>query len=239
MANNPEQKESLIRHLMRQKIISDLARKEGLDKKDDIKEQLRYMNNDFLAKAYVLQSIVEKVTLPDNAVENYYEGHKDQFVVPEQIRARHILIKVPFGASGDAKTKAKNKAEQILEWLKKGEKFETLAEHYSEDADSAKRGGDLGYLSKGRMSKSFEEAAFSLQPGQISGIVETDLGYHIIKVEDHKAAATKTLAEVKDSITKQLTAELVKARVDEFTQKAEKEAGLEINTEMITKKSKK
>jgi peptidyl-prolyl cis-trans isomerase C len=226
IVSNPEQKESLIRHLMLQKIISDLARKEGLDKKDDIKEQLQYLMDDFLSKVYVLQSIVEKVSVSEDEAKKYYDKNGKQFVVPEQIRVRHILIKVPFGAPGDAKTKAKNKAEQMLGWLKKGEKFETLAEHYSEDADSAKRGGDLGYLSKGRMSKSFEEAAFSLKPGQISGVVETDLGYHLIRVDDHKPSETKDFSVVKDAIVDQLKRELIQAKVEAFNKEVEEDAGL-------------
>lgn len=233
---DPKQKELLVRHLLRQKLIADIAKKEGFDRKEDVKEQLQYLIDDFLSKVYVLQSIVEKVSVSEAEAKDFYAKNRDQFVVPEQIRVRHILIKVPFGAPSEAKTKAKNKAEQMLDWLKKGEKFETLAEQYSEDTDSAKRGGDLGYLSRGRMSKSFEETAFSLKPGQISGVVETDFGYHVIRVDDHKASGTKDFSEVKDSITEQLKKELIQTKVEAFNKKVEEDAGLVVYSDKFSGK---
>jgi len=238
LKGSPQQKELLIRRLMQYKIISGMAIKEGFDKKPEVKEQLQYLINDFLAREYLVQNVVEKVSVTEDDVKKHYEDNKDKFTVPEQVRARHILIKVPFGTSEEEKRKAKEKMKNILEWLKKGEKFETLAEQYSEDPNSNKKGGDLGYFPRGKMPKAFDAMAFSMKPGEISEIVETDYGYHIIGVEDHMEAKVKGFDEVKGLIKEQLTNDLAKSRVEEFIKKVEKDAGLEIYLMELDKKKK-
>lgn len=236
MQTNPEKLEMLIRHLMKQKIIADISRKEGFDRKKDVQEQLQYLTEDFLAREYIISAIVEKTSVSDDEVKEYYERNKEKFTTPEQVKASHILVKINLGASPEEKKKAREKAKQILEWLKKGEKFETLAEQYSEDQQSKTRGGSIGYIARGRMPKSFDEQAFSMKPGQISDVVETDYGYHIIQVEDHRDAVIKTFDEVKGSIKEQLKNELANSKVEEFTKKALKDAGLEIYTERLSGK---
>jgi len=233
------QKEALIKWLMHQKIISDMARKEGFDKKAYVKEQLQYLVDDFLAKEYITYAVVDKISITEDELKEYYSRNRGKFTVPEQVKASHILIKINFGAAAEEKNKARDKAKQLLEWLKKGEKFETLAEHYSEDQTSKAKGGRLGYISKGQMAKSFDEAAFSMKPGQISDVVETDYGYHIIQIEDHKDAVTKTFEEVKGSIKEQLKNEAARSKVAEFMKNADKDAGLEIYSESLPGKKKK
>lgn len=239
LKRDPQQKEMLIKRLMHQKIISDIAKKEGFDKKTEVKEQLQQITDSFLANEYLMQEVIEKVSVSENELKDFYNGNKEKFTTPEQVKASHILIKVNFGATEDEKKKAKEKAKQMLEWLKKGEKFETLAEQYSDDQQSKTIGGSLGYIARGRMPKSFDEAAFSMKPGQISDVVQTDYGYHIIQVEDHKDAATKTFDEVKDSIKEQMKNEIAKTKVEEFIKKAEKDAGFEIYSDKIGGKDKK
>ncbi len=239
MKSNPEQQEMLVRHLMKQKIIGDIARKEGFDRKKDIQEQLRYMTDDFLAKAYLVNAIVEKASVADDEVRKYYERNKEKYTVPEQALASHILIKVNFGATAEEKKKARDKAKQILEWLKKGEKFETLAKQYSDDPQSKEAGGKMGYIPKGRMPKAFDEQAFSMKPGQISDVVETDYGFHVIQVEDHKDAVTRQFDEVTASIREELGAERGQKKAEEFIRDAEKGAGLEVFTDKIKEASKK
>lgn len=239
LKKDAKQKEMLIKRIMDQKIISGLAREEGLDKKSALKEQLQYLIDDFLAKEYILSAVVEKVFVTEDELKEYYSRNKEKFTTPEQIQVSHILIKVSFGASGEEKTKARDKAKQILEWLKKGEKFQTLAGQYSEDPKSKATGGSLGYISRGQMPKSFEDVAFSLKPGEISNVVETDYGYHIIQVEDHRESMTKTFDEVRSSIKENLTKELAMSKVEEFTRKAENDAGLEIYRDKISGSDKK
>lgn len=233
---NPAQMELLVKKIMQNRILSSLARKDGLDQRPDVKEQLNYMMDDFLGRLYIFLNVTEKIKLTEDVLKEYYDKNKEKFTIPEQVRARHILIKVPFAAPTEEKAKAKEKIRNISEWLKKGERFEILAEQYSEDTTSNKRGGDLGYFQRGRMPKAFDDMAFSMKTGQISDIVETDYGYHIIKVEDRKDAKTKTFEEVKVQIKEKLTEEITRTRIEEFIKKVENDSGLEIHSERFIHK---
>ncbi|MET0390820.1 MAG: peptidylprolyl isomerase [Polyangiales bacterium] len=113
-----------------------------------------------------------------------YEREKHRYTgLEKQVRARHILVKADQSASAELKAEARKQAEQLLARAQKGEDFATLARQNSGDTGSAKKGGDLGWNPKGRMVKPFDEAQFALAPGQLSGVVESTFGYHVIKVE--------------------------------------------------------
>ena len=134
--------------------------------------------------AYRPADIVSQVEVKDDEVAEYYALHKDdKFTEPEQVRARHILVKTAADAGPDAKTAARKKAEELLAKVKAGADFAALAKERSEDAGSAANGGDLGLFTRGRMTPAFEEAAFALQGGGLSDVVETPFGFHVIKVE--------------------------------------------------------
>src|SRR5439155_989667 len=108
-----------------------------------------------------------------------------------QVRARHILVKTAADAGADAKAAARKKAEELLAKVKAGGDFAALAKERSEDAGSAANGGDLGLFTRGRMTPAFEEAAFALQGGGLSDVVETPFGFHVIKVEEHRPGGAK------------------------------------------------
>src|SRR6478736_813668 len=139
-------------------------------------------------------------------IEKYYRDNQQEFTTPEQVRASHILIK---SDKDDAAAKAK--AEALLKQVKSGADFAALAKKNSEDEGSAKNGGDLDYFGRGRMVKEFEDAAFALQPGQMSDVVKSPFGYHIIKVVDHKPAITKSIADVRQQIADRLATERAQA----------------------------
>ena len=141
---------------------------------------------------------------PDD-LQAYYDQHRDEFRVPEQVNVRHILIKTPLpGPDGKVDTKgaeeARKKAEDVLKQIKAGGNFAELAKKYSEDPGSAKNGGSLGWIGKGRTVPEFEKAAFSLPKGGTSDLVQSSYGFHIIHVDDKQDAHLKTLDEVKDQI---------------------------------------
>ncbi|HTZ84955.1 MAG TPA: peptidyl-prolyl cis-trans isomerase [Candidatus Acidoferrales bacterium] len=135
----------------------------------------------------------------------YYDQHREEYRVPEQVKVSHILIKTPLpGPDGKVDEKgvaeAQQRAEDILRQLKSGANFEELAKKYSEDPGSAKQGGSLGWIGRGQTVPEFEKAAFSLPVGQISGLVKSSYGFHIIRVEGKQDAHLKPLDEVKDTI---------------------------------------
>jgi peptidyl-prolyl cis-trans isomerase C len=149
----------------------------------------------------------EKLNVTIEDANKYYTEHRQEFETPEQLRASHILITPdtsdPNADPNQAKAKAKAKAEELLKQLKGGADFAELAKANS-SCPSASNGGDLNFFGKGQMVAPFEKAAFALKPGQISDVVETQFGYHIIKVTDHKDAAVTPFEQAKDSIIERL-----------------------------------
>jgi peptidyl-prolyl cis-trans isomerase D len=135
----------------------------------------------------------------------YYDQHRDQYRLPEQVKVSHILIKTPLpGPDGKVDEKAvaeaQRRAEDLLKQLKSGAKLEDLAKKYSEDPGSAKQSGSLGWIGKGQTVPEFEKTAFSLPKGQISDLVKSSYGFHIIRVDDKQDAHLKSLDEVKAEI---------------------------------------
>ena len=147
-------------------------------------------------------------------IENYYNSNVQQFQTPEQVRASHILLKT----DGKNDAEIQKKAEDILKQAKApNADFAALAKKYSEDDGSKVNGGDLDYFGKGQMVPEFEKAAFSMQPGQISDLVKSQFGFHIIKVIDHKQATTKPLDEVRAQIQETLATQRVDQQITERT----------------------
>lgn len=234
LQDNPVQKVTLIKRMLEVKIISSLAKEEGFDKKPDIKEQLEYTMDDFISKEYLNRVVAKDINVSDEDVRQYYEANKEKFKTPEQVRVRHILVHVSSKASDEDKKKAKEKIMVLRERVIKGEDFAKLASEYSDDPGTKKKGGDTDYFARGKMVKPFEAAAFSLKPGEISDIVETKFGYHIIKVEDHKGARTMGLEEVKSAIRDHLRTEQTNSRAAAFLKNASSKAGMEIYEDKIT-----
>lgn len=167
----------------------------------------------------------KNLKISDEEMKKYYEEHKVDYY-KDEVKASHILISTVDDngkeLSEAKKKEAKKKAEEVLKKAKSGEEFSELAKEYSDDPGSAANGGDLGYFTKGQMVQPFEEAAFSLKSGEISGLVESEYGYHIIKVYD-KIDKQLTFDEVKDEIKKTLTEDKYMESIEAITKKAKVE----------------
>ena len=142
------------------------------------------------------EALRQKATVGGQQIERYYTDNMAQYSTPEQVRASHILLKT----EGKDDAAVKKQAEDLLAQLKKGANFEELAKKNSQDEGSAVKGGDLDFFNKGQMVPEFDKVAFELQPGQMSDLVKSQFGYHIIKVTDKRAATQKSLAEVRTQI---------------------------------------
>ncbi len=140
------------------------------------------------------------VEISDAEVEEYYNKNIERFSHEEEVKASHILVKTAPGASQEEKDAARAKADDLLKQLQGGADFATLAKANSDDPGSKNNGGDLGWFGRGKMVPSFDDAAFSLQPGELSGIVESNYGFHIIKVEQQRPQGVQALDEVSESI---------------------------------------
>ena len=148
----------------------------------------------------IKQLVLDKIVISDGDLKTYYDAHPDEMRKPEEVHASHILFKVPESATPESKAPIRKKADDTLAKVKAGEDFAKLARENSEDPGSAPNGGDLGFFRRGQMVGPFEDAAFALTIGQISGIVETQYGYHIIKVTEKHEAGTASLQEVSDPL---------------------------------------
>ncbi len=154
-----------------------------------------------------------KITIPEEELRNYYDSHPSQFEKTEEVKAAHILLKVDPKASEADKTAIKLKLEDIRNQIVAGADFAKMAKKYSEDPGSKDQGGDLGYFHKGMMVPPFENAAFALKKGELSKIVETNFGFHLIKVLDKKPSRKTKYAQARPDILKQLREEKAKAKV--------------------------
>lgn len=175
----------------------DLFMQTLIDRKmtlDQIKSDAR---RDLSIARLIEAEISPRVALKPGQAEDFYKNNPDRFTEPERVRASHILIAAAENADAAAKAQAKAKAEQILKDLKAGKDFATLARQHSQDPGSAVNGGDLGVFPLGQMVGPFNDAAFSLKPGATSDLVETQFGYHIIRVAEKHPGRTVPLEEVR------------------------------------------
>lgn len=233
---DPRNEQMLLSNLLDNVIVSDVAKKKGVDKTKKIQRQLEIIKNEFLAKAYVQSEIVAKVKLTDKDVEKYYKEHKQEFEKPETITARHILIAIKPDAKDSEKQDARKKAEGLLERIKKGEDFAKLASEYSEDPGSKTRGGDLGTFPRKTMVEEFEKAAFALKPGEVSGVVETQFGYHLIKVDEKKTPETPPFDSIKEEVKAKATQTAAQEKLAAFLNKARSAAQVEVYKQPDKKK---
>jgi peptidyl-prolyl cis-trans isomerase D len=137
-------------------------------------------------------------------IKAYFDANTNDFILPEAVKVNHILIKLPEGTTDQEEKAKKQKLEDIAAKIASGTKFSEAAKQFSEDASSRESGGALGWLARGQMLKKFEEVAFSLQPGQISKPLKTQIGFHLINVEERREAKPQELAEVEAEIATRL-----------------------------------
>jgi len=166
--------------------------------------------------------VADTIQVTDAQIQDYYNGHKDDYRTPERVHARHILLSTA-NKPKDEVPKIQAQAEALLKQIKGGGDFAELAKKNSQDPGSAQKGGDLGWVSRGQMVKNFEDAVFTLKPNEISNVVTTEYGFHIIQVLEKQPAHLQTLDEVKPAITVALKNQNVFERMQELADKARAE----------------
>jgi peptidyl-prolyl cis-trans isomerase D len=164
----------------------------------------------------------ETIPVSDSDVQAYYNAHQDQYRTPERVHARHILV-ATANKSDAEKAKLKAKAEDLLKQARSGKDFANLAQSNSDDPGSGSKGGDLGWVVRGQMVKEFEDATFALKPNEISNVITTQYGYHIIQVLEKEQAHTKTLAEAKPEIVNALRSNSVFDKMQGLEEQARSE----------------
>lgn len=213
-------KEMFLENVINQKLLYTEALNQNLDKDANVKKQIEEATKQIIIGGLLRKEIEQKVQVPDEDVRSYYDANKERIKEPEKFRARHILVDTEEEAKG------------ILTRLNAGEDFATLAKEKSKDP-SKEKGGDLGFFSKGQLTPEFEQVALGLKVGQISGVVKTQFGYHIIKLEEKQAARERSFEEVKDSIKQMLLSAKQKERFEALLKELRERNKVVIHKEVL------
>lgn len=186
----------------------------------DASHAARFMAPEQASIEYVvldLNALKADITVSDEDLRKYYNENAARYTTPEERRASHILINAPKDAPADVRAKARAKAEALLAQVKKDpNSFAELAKKNSDDPGSAERGGDLDYFSRGAMVKPFEDAAFVLKPGEVSGVVESDFGYHIIKLTGVRGGEKRSFDTVRGELENEIKTQLAQRKFTEI-----------------------
>ncbi|MDW7712530.1 MAG: peptidylprolyl isomerase [Deferrisomatales bacterium] len=188
---------------------------------------------DLIGRQVTVRHYLETVVAPTvqvsaDEVERFYEENQDKFATPEQVRCSHILIRVDAKAGAEGKEAARRRAEDLRLRCVQGEDFAALAAEFSEDPGSRESGGDLGFFTREQMVASFAEAAFALEPGQISPVVETPFGYHVIKLAERREGSIRKLEDVREQLTAYLEARALDQAVIDHVSQLKAKASIEV-----------
>ena len=235
MFSNIEQIRKLLDLQINAILFSQEAKRLKLDQEPTVKGSIEEISNRILTKALIDEKVNKNVTITDKEIEEYYKNNQDEFKIPEKAKVSHILIKIDPEATAKVKEEKKSKAEEILAKAKAGEDFSALAKQYSEDKKTSKRGGVVGFFARKSKDPEFEKAAFSLEKNEISNLVLTKKGYHIIKLLDKKEARKKSLEEAKSSIRNKLKQKKVKEGYEKLLNDLKNKDKVVIYEDVLTK----
>jgi len=213
-----DRKKDVLEDMVLEILFYNEAKKRGLQNDKEVKEMLEEAQKKIMVSKLVRDEIETKVSVSDKEAEAYYNAHKEEFNIPERWKASHILVKT------------EDEAKAVLADIAKGKSFEDEAKEKSQDT-SAKKGGDLGYFTKGQMVPEFEDAVVKLDVGQTSGIVKSQFGYHIIKLVDKKPAQPQEFKDASERIKNELLATKRRDAFDKIV------AGLKARTKVTTNDS--
>jgi len=206
----------------------DLFMQTLIERKLSIDQMKADAKRDIAIARLIDTEIASKVALKPAQVEDFYKNNQEKFKQPESVRASHILIAFPEGADAAAKAQAKAKAQKVLKDVKAGKDFAALAREHSQDPGSAQNGGDLGFFPQGQMVGPFNDVAFTLKPGATSDLVETQFGYHIIRVAEKQPARAVPLEEVRPKIEQYLQNQNRETETDAFVKSLRTKGKVEI-----------
>jgi peptidyl-prolyl cis-trans isomerase C len=193
----------------------------------DMERLEQLLRNDLAVQQTIQDLVVAKIDVSDEEIQGYYDERQEQFLEPEQVKASHIIVMLEADADQDTKDAARQRIDEVLVKANAGEDFAELAKEFSE-GPSKDTGGDLGFFGRGQMVPEFEDAAFAMNPGDISDIVETQFGYHIIKVTEKKAERQIPLEEATEQIRQTLLDERTNTEVPTWIEALRANAVIEI-----------
>jgi len=189
-----------------------------------------YLHRRLTVESYLKDRVTSALHVEPEELEEMLQKRSAQRRSTEKVHASHILIRVPLGAGEKMRRAARQEAEEVVRLITEGADFDDLARKYS-DCPSSEKGGDLGLFSRGTMSPPFEEAAFGLQPGEVSDVVETSFGFHIIRVEQRRDAREASLEELEGQLRELIRQEKIRVAFRELANELRGQASVQINLE--------
>jgi len=213
-------KSMVLDQMISEKMLIQEAKNIGLEKDNDVLEQIKKMTEQILVQVLIEREIIDKIKVNDEEVLEYYEQNKESFTEKEQVYLFNILLET------------EEEAQNVLEQLKAGGDFSEIAKEKS-TGPSAAQGGDLGYLTKGTIVPEIEEVVFALEVEELSEIINTDFGFHILKITEKKPETVKTFEEVKEDIIQTLLPNKQKEAFDNLLEELKSKSEIEINEEAL------
>ena len=214
------QKKKFLDEIIREELLHKEALKSKIDKDPETQEVIAEAKKRILVARLIKNRVQDKAFISEEEIKRYYDEHSEEFMLPERWRASHVLVDTP------------KEAEEIREKLKQGASFEELAEKRSKDAAS-KKGGDVGYFSKGQLIPEFEKACFELELGELSDVVKTQFGYHVIKLTDRKSPEVQEFSSVENIIKKDLERKRKTQLLEELIADLQNNTKIAINEELL------
>jgi parvulin-like peptidyl-prolyl isomerase len=206
-------------------ILQDTLAKQNLSMQDFLKnleaegssiEQVKKdIRSQMIRMRLLRREVKDRIIVTDEEIGEYYNQHRDEYEGRESVRIKQLLLPLAAGADKNTKMKIRNEASRLRELIKQGEPFDMLVAKYSQ-SPAAIQGGDLGFIEKGTIIPEVEAAAFSLDVGQVSDVIESKLGFHIIKAVDKKGAGIKPIAVVREEIKAKIEEEKLEKKYEEW-----------------------
>lgn len=191
---------------------------------DEYKDEIR---RERIKRRVIDRTIRSKLSISEEEIGEYYAKHRDEYEGNEAVRIQQILIVKPKDATGGTQKKLRAQAQAVLKKLKEGESFDLLVATHSQ-GPALNAGGDLGFVEKGMMFPEVDEAAFSLKEGEISGVLESPVGFHIIRIMDKRGAGIKPIEEVREEIIAKIGTEKGKKKFEEWLKEMREKSHIEI-----------
>jgi peptidyl-prolyl cis-trans isomerase C len=233
----PDGKKKLFERAVQMSLLSQEARKLNIDKKEDIARRIKEMADQFIVQELTKQEVMDKITVTDAEMLQYYNQNKASFAKDEKVRVDLIMFEAKDNATQQVKDQAKDLADQALARIKKGEDFETVAKEASQDMRTKNRGGNAGLFARGKRvelyGEAFEQKAFSLPVDTVSDVFQGKDGYFIIKVMEKKPQEQETFEDAKQRIERTLKNEKQKAAMESYLEGLKKKYSVKILDESL------
>lgn len=213
---DPEKKDRYIQQMIDKEVFSVAAIERGMSNNPELRKKIEDYTTRLLYTEF-LNQLFKDIKIEETDLQAYYEEHKDDFKTQERAKARHIMVKT------------EEEAIQVKKELDAGGRWDELAQKYSQDKSSAARGGDLGLFNRGRMENTFDEAVFSMKPGEIRGPVKTTYGFHIIALDEIQPVTIEPFEKVKDAVKNKMMNQAREEKLAKAREELSKKYNVQIN----------